>query len=477
LLYKRHGGTVFRYAWHLLGRREDAEDATQATFLAVHGALASGTAVLEPGAWVLRIARNECMGRLRQTARRPALSSLDDGFELPAPGSVEWAAELRDEMRTARETLSCLPVAEREAFVLREWIGLEMGEVALALGLTTGDVEWLTARARRSLVLAVGGLEPAVGCAGTRAALEAGTLDRAGKVHLLRCPVCRGVRRALRPPAAGRKALAPAGVVAEQLANALPGFASGGGGIVAAFTAKAAAVPIATKAAAMVAAALVAGGAVEQTIRTTQPAHQGTHGGRAQASLVASRTTQRAAIAPAATQRGSAAVAFATHTSPTRTTMRGGIASPAGRQDSSGSQGSGGDHHGSTPGNDHGAGNGSGTGNAGNGGDHNGGDVRSGSAAGDHASSDGAHSSGTGTHSGGDEGSGHDAFGGSRDSASGDGGLASSGDHAGGDSSASGSGHDSGGTTPAVAQTHGGDDGESPAPVDTQPPPTDLSTD
>ena len=48
LLYRRHGNTVFRYAWHLLGRREDAEDATQATFLAVHGALGGGTAVLEP---------------------------------------------------------------------------------------------------------------------------------------------------------------------------------------------------------------------------------------------------------------------------------------------------------------------------------------------------------------------------------------------------------------------------------------------
>ena len=62
-LYKRHGTTVFRYAWHVLGRREDAEDASQATFLAVHRALGSGTAVLEPGAWVLRIARNRLLSR------------------------------------------------------------------------------------------------------------------------------------------------------------------------------------------------------------------------------------------------------------------------------------------------------------------------------------------------------------------------------------------------------------------------------
>ena len=108
-------------------------------------------------------------------------------------------------MRTAQQTLAGLPVPEREAFVLREWLGFGAGEAGLALGMTAGDVDGLAARARRSLVIAVGGLEPAISCAGTRAALEAGSLDRAAKVHLLRCPVCRGVRRALRPPDAAAR--------------------------------------------------------------------------------------------------------------------------------------------------------------------------------------------------------------------------------------------------------------------------------
>src|SRR6185437_10093591 len=137
-------------------------------------------------------------------------------------------AELRDEVRTARRTLSSLPEPEREAFVMREWLGLEAGETALALGLNAGDVDGLASRARRKLVLAVGGLEPPMGCSGTRAALEGGSLDRAAKVHLLRCPVCRGVRRALRPPEATARP-----VMVERLSAAIPGFASGGGGILA----------------------------------------------------------------------------------------------------------------------------------------------------------------------------------------------------------------------------------------------------
>jgi RNA polymerase sigma-70 factor (ECF subfamily) len=309
LLYKQHGDTVFRYAWHLLGRREDAEDATQATFLAVHRALAGGTAVLDSGAWVVRIARNECMGRLRQTARRPAVS-LDDGFDAPAAGGVERSAEVRDEMRTARQTLVGLPEPEREAFVLREWLGLEAGEAALALGLTAGDVDGLASRARRSLVLAVGGLEPAIGCTDTRAALEAGTLHRAAKVHLLRCPVCRGVRRALRPPEA---AMRPA--IAQRLSAVIPGFASGGG-ILAALMAKATAAPVLAKTAAIVVAAVAAGGAAEQAIVGARTAHHGTsHGGQAQVAAATSpalargdRSTLVALIAPRRTASASASL-------------------------------------------------------------------------------------------------------------------------------------------------------------------------
>jgi RNA polymerase sigma factor (sigma-70 family) len=316
LLYRRHSRTVFRYAWHLLGRREDAEDATQATFLSVHAALATGTAVLESGAWVLRIARNECMSRLRQRARVPAAGDLDAASERPAPGGVEQSAELRAELSTARRTLNALPVLEREAFVLREWIGLEAGEVGLALGLSPTAVEGLTGRARHSLVLAVGGLEPAVGCVGTRAALESGSIDRAAKVHLLRCPMCRGVRRALRSPESARGPLVPAAVIAERLADALPGFATGGGGVVAALVAKGAATPILVKAgAALVAAVVTVGVAGHEVQRELRPTHHvviaPARGGEA-----------RVVSVPLATIAKSAPVVLAPTTTPLRVPKR-----------------------------------------------------------------------------------------------------------------------------------------------------------
>jgi RNA polymerase sigma factor (sigma-70 family) len=308
-LYRRHGKTVFRYSWHVLGSREDAEDATQATFLAVHGALARGTAVIEPGAWVLGIARNECTGRLRTRARRPTPGMLGDDLTAVAGGSVEFAAEVRDELRIAQQTLSALPEQERDAFLLREWVGLPTQEVALALGVEAGYVEYLTARARRSLVLAVGGLEAPVGCGETRAALETSTLGRAAKVHLLRCPVCRGVRRALRPRQAVPTSV-PA--VAERLAGVLPGFGAGGGGIIVALTTKATAAPVITKAAALVAATLLAGGAVGEELRRSHPAHHRSAG----ASL--GRGGESLALAAPAARAHQSVLLVSTRIAPTR---------------------------------------------------------------------------------------------------------------------------------------------------------------
>lgn len=465
-LYRRHGDTVFRYAWHLLGRREDAEDATQATFLAVHKSLAGGTAVLDSSAWVLRIARNECMGRLRQTARRPAVS-LDDGFDPPAAGGVERSAELRDEVRTARRTLSSLPEPEREAFVMREWLGLEAGETALALGLNAVDVDGLASRARRKLVLAVGGLEPPIGCSGTRAALEGGSLDRAAKVHLLRCPVCRGVRRALRPPEATARP-----VMVERLSAAIPGFASGGG-ILAALTAKAASAPVLAKTAAIVVAAVAAGGAAEQAIVGTQPAHHRLHGGQAQ-------------LAPPARGAGSALVALVAptrtnhaSTPPASSTTRGAAATPTDRH---GSNGPGDDRGGHASGRDDRRSGDSGKAGGETSGGHKGsGSDDSGTAAGsEHSSNGGTATSGkdgggdTASGSGSVSGSGGDAADHHTDSGSGDGAVA--GADASGDGSSSGSGKDSadssgsaqtqasdGGsfvvTDPAAASTHDGGSG------------------
>jgi RNA polymerase sigma-70 factor (ECF subfamily) len=276
-LYRAYGHSVYRFAYHMLGNREDAEDAAQASFLSIHAALAAGTEVREPQAWVLKIARNECLGRISGRMRRPLAGSLDDegSAEVPARGpSVPQEVELRGDVQVASVALEGLPTTQREAFVLREWLGLSTGEIADSLGTTVSAVDALLNRARRELIRAVAAGEGSAGCGQTRQALQRGLLDRRTRAHLVRCKPCRAARRAVQPGLAGIRVLVPPAAIAERLADALPGFslagsaavatgAAGSGGI-AALVAKSALTPVAVKTAAAAAlAALAVGGATE----------------------------------------------------------------------------------------------------------------------------------------------------------------------------------------------------------------------
>ena len=272
-LYRTYGTMLFRYAWHLMGSREDAEDATQAAFLSAHSALEQGTTPLEPRAWLLRIVRNECLTRLGERSRRPAMIELASVADPPArePG-VERQAELRGEVELARRLLGRLPSKQREAFVLREWVGCSQQEVALALGVSVASVEGLLGRARMELVRGLDARDDRTSCQSVREQLATADLSTAGRGHLLRCARCRAARRLLYPSRAASLARGfgvPA-LIAERLAEQLPGFSAGaaaGGGGLAAIGTKLAAMPIIAKLAVGAATAVVAGGTAAVAVR------------------------------------------------------------------------------------------------------------------------------------------------------------------------------------------------------------------
>ncbi|MEV4335402.1 sigma-70 family RNA polymerase sigma factor [Streptomyces sp. NPDC049597] len=85
-----------------------------------------------------------------QTARRHAV---------PAP--VEWvtsaesSALLRDDQQVLVAALQDLPSRQREALVLRHWLGLKESEIAQAMGITAGSVKTHTARGIAALTKAM----------------------------------------------------------------------------------------------------------------------------------------------------------------------------------------------------------------------------------------------------------------------------------------------------------------------------------
>ncbi len=153
-LYTAHARLVRAVCRSLLRDRNEAEDAVQQTFLSAQRALANGSSPREPAAWLATIARNQCLARVRERMREPL--PLDTDATEAGGWDVHSAAVSRYEVATLREALAGLPRLQREAIILRELRGMSYDEVARALSTTTGAVESLIFRARRTLQVKLG---------------------------------------------------------------------------------------------------------------------------------------------------------------------------------------------------------------------------------------------------------------------------------------------------------------------------------
>src|SRR5438132_6123978 len=148
-LYERHERSVYAFCLHRLADRQDAEDATQATFLNALRSLERGVEPELESAWLLAIAKRVVLNRRRAAARRRRVETPDD---LAGLGELVAAPSQRaDELVRLRESLSSLPEQQRRALILREWQGLTYHEIAAELGLSHAAVETLLFRARRML--------------------------------------------------------------------------------------------------------------------------------------------------------------------------------------------------------------------------------------------------------------------------------------------------------------------------------------
>jgi RNA polymerase sigma-70 factor (ECF subfamily) len=129
----------------LLGRRGEADDLTQETFLRVLRSLPQFRADSPAKMWVLGIARRTCADdfrvafRTKRLGERLRLNALVDQrpVDQSTSGISAIVAELDDE--------------RREAFVLTQVIGLSYDEAAEVCGCPTGTIRSRVARARQQL--------------------------------------------------------------------------------------------------------------------------------------------------------------------------------------------------------------------------------------------------------------------------------------------------------------------------------------
>lgn len=146
VLYERHLPGILSFSRHMLGSREEAEDAVQATFISAHRDLLGGEREIKLKPWLYTIARNRCLSILR--ARREQAGATAEGATAGLHEQVQRRSDLRELVADLHE----LPDDQRAVLVLTELRDLSHAEVAEVLGCEAGKVKGLVFRARSNLL-------------------------------------------------------------------------------------------------------------------------------------------------------------------------------------------------------------------------------------------------------------------------------------------------------------------------------------
>ena len=150
---------IFLLCLRMLQEREEADCATQDTFLKAFQALQrSGNDLEEPGKWVTRIAINTCLDRLRSRKwqiwrRRPSQEDESIILEMapcdePAADDRVFAGQIQTRIARALQKLS---PRQRAVFALRHYENRGLDEIADLLGLDAGTVKMHLFRGIRKL--------------------------------------------------------------------------------------------------------------------------------------------------------------------------------------------------------------------------------------------------------------------------------------------------------------------------------------
>jgi RNA polymerase sigma-70 factor (ECF subfamily) len=141
VLYDRHCRLLFGLALRILRNRPEAEDVVQEVFVQAWTRIDTYSAALgTPVAWLVRIARNRAIDRLRANqVRDRTVEALE-----PPPPPVETAEThvVRDEeQRAVLRALAALPPEQRELIEHAYFQGLTQSELAEHFHLPLGTVK------------------------------------------------------------------------------------------------------------------------------------------------------------------------------------------------------------------------------------------------------------------------------------------------------------------------------------------------
>jgi RNA polymerase sigma factor (sigma-70 family) len=224
-LYDRHHPAILGFCRHMLGSREEAEDAVQHTFLAAFRDLVGSDKAIDLRPWLFAIARNRCLSLLRARRAHVAIELAE-----PASDGLAAAVELREDLRELLADLARLPEDQRAALLLAELGALDHAGIATVLGCPREKVKALVFQARTSLAASREARATPCDEIRTELATASGAALRRGALrrHLRTCDGCQAFKAEV---ATQRKLLALALPVVPSMAlkaSILSGSGSGG---------------------------------------------------------------------------------------------------------------------------------------------------------------------------------------------------------------------------------------------------------
>lgn len=157
LIMRRYNRLLFRSVRSILKNDDDTEDAVQEAYLCAWRALATFRADARLSTWLVRIAVNEALGRLRRRGGQvvPLTPYLDTDGTTPEqymqanPDDQPEHSAMRTQLRQQMEArIDTLPDQFRTVFMLRGVEELNVEEVAAALDIPEATVRSRFFRAR-----------------------------------------------------------------------------------------------------------------------------------------------------------------------------------------------------------------------------------------------------------------------------------------------------------------------------------------
>jgi RNA polymerase sigma-70 factor, ECF subfamily len=148
---------IFALAFGMLGREEDARDATQETFLAAFRNLRGFRGEAKVSSWLHRIAVNQCITRQRRARVRNEAAIEDEEernttkFSAPLELSPWRVAEGRESIQAVRRAVNSLPLDLRQVVVMKEFEELSFREISETLDLPLSTVKSRLYTAMRQL--------------------------------------------------------------------------------------------------------------------------------------------------------------------------------------------------------------------------------------------------------------------------------------------------------------------------------------